>query len=71
MMYIKIFKIISKTIGISVDVLIITVTMSMSRDLIERKREGNRIPTHTHTTKEGKRREFCYQISFEDNIFPA
>lgn len=53
MMYIKISKIISKTIEISVDVLIITVTMSMSRDLIERKREGNRIPTHTHTMKEG------------------
>lgn len=58
-------------IEISVDVLIISVIMSMSTDLIERTREGNRIPTHTHTKREGKRREFCYQISFEVNIFPA
>lgn len=68
-MYVKISKIISKTIEISVAVLIITVTISMSRDLIERTREWNRIPTHTHTTKEGKRGNFIIKSVLKTTYF--
>lgn len=47
MIYVKIPKIITKMIEISVDILlIITVIMIMSRDLIGRKREENLTPAH-------------------------
>lgn len=48
MMCVKISKITPKMIDISVDVFIITVIMVMSRDFVERKREGAHILTHTH-----------------------